>query len=474
MRIQVRRSQKQLNVQNIGMRRLVAILILCASVTAIMASGHGQGSQQAQPQAQPSPSPRPAITQVPPEEAARELNNPRSKWFREAKFGLFIHWGLYAIPAGTWKDKQIPGLGEWIMNRAKIPVKEYERLAKEFNPVKFNADEWAQFAQDAGVKYLTITSKHHDGFAMFRSMVSGYNVENGTPFKRDVIKELAAACAKHGIKFCVYYSQAQDWHEPNGAGNTWDFGPDDKKDFDQYLRDKAVPQVRELLTQYGPIGLIWFDTPRLMNEARASQFTNLVRELQPDTLLNGRLGGKGDYRSTGDNRIPNEVVPGIWEVPATINDTWGFKSYDHNWKSVEDITFKLVDIVSKGGNYLLNVGPTAEGVIPEESVVRLRAVGAWLKANGQSIYGTSPTAFGAELKGKDWRCTTKRGKYFIHLFQWPNGTFELDGVKSKIKKSYLLVDSKNKLKVNQSGDKVSITLPARAPDTVDSVLVLEY
>ena len=476
MRIQVRRSQKQLNVQNIGIRRLVAILILCASVTAIMASGHGQGSQQsqAQPQAQPSPSPRPAIAQVTPEEAARELNNPRSKWFREAKFGLFIHWGLYAIPAGTWKDKQIPGLGEWIMNRAKIPVKEYELLAKEFNPVKFNADEWAQFAQDAGVKYLTITSKHHDGFAMFRSMVSGYNVENGTPFKRDVIKELAAACAKHGIKFCLYYSQAQDWHEPNGAGNTWDFGPDDKKDFDQYLRDKAVPQVRELLTQYGPIGLIWFDTPRLMNEARASQFTSLVRELQPDTLLNGRLGGKGDYRSTGDNRIPNEVVPGVWEVPATINDTWGFKSYDHNWKSVEDITFKLVDIVSKGGNYLLNVGPTAEGVIPEESVVRLRAVGAWLKANGQSIYGTSPTAFGEELKSKDWRCTTKPGKYFIHLFQWPNGTFELDGVKSKIKKSYLLVDSRNTLKVNQSGDKVSITLPAQAPDKVDSVLVLEY
>ncbi len=181
MRIQVRRSQKQLIAQNIDMRRLVAILILCASVTAIMASGHGQGSQQsqAQPQAQPSPSPRPAIAQVPPEEAARELNNPRSKWFREAKFGLFIHWGLYAIPAGTWKDKQIPGLGEWIMNRAKIPVKEYELLAKEFNPVKFNADEWAQFAQDAGVKYLTITSKHHDGFAMFRSMVIQTRCDKG-------------------------------------------------------------------------------------------------------------------------------------------------------------------------------------------------------------------------------------------------------------------------------------------------------
>ncbi len=255
--------------------RMLAALFVVGALTAIAVAVkqpplHQQVNQQANQQPTPAPTPRPAITLASPEEAAREMNNPRSKWFREAKFGLFIHWGVYSIPAGTWKGERIAGLGEWIMNRAKVPVKEYEQLATQFNPVKFNAEEWAQMAQDAGMKYLTITSKHHDGFAMFKSKASAYNIVDATPFKRDPLKELQAACAKRGIKLCFYYSQAQDWHEPNGAGNTWDFGEDDKKDFDQYLRDKALPQVREILTQYGPLGMIWFDTPRLMTEQRAN------------------------------------------------------------------------------------------------------------------------------------------------------------------------------------------------------------
>ena len=188
----------------------------------------------------------PALAQErPAPDAAREA---RLSWFREAKFGLFIHWGLYAIPAGEWKGRTVPGIGEWIMNRAKIPVREYEALAAQWNPARFDADAWAQLAQDAGMKYVVITSKHHDGFALFDSKVSRYDVVDATPFRRDVLKELAAACAKRGLRLGFYYSQAQDWHEPNGAGNTWDFGPDEKKDFDQYLRDKAEPQVRELLT----------------------------------------------------------------------------------------------------------------------------------------------------------------------------------------------------------------------------------
>ena len=417
----------------------------------------------------------------------------KMKWFRDAKFGLFIHWGLYAIPAGEWKGQKIAGIGEWIMNRAKIPVKEYEQLAAQFNPVKFNADDIVKLAEDAGMKYIVITSKHHDGFAMYHSKVSKYNIVDATPFKRDILKELADACAKRGMRLGFYYSQAQDWHEPNGAGNTWDFGIDSLKNFDQYLRDKAEPQVKELLTEYGPVCLIWFDTPRMMNKDRAQRFVDILRSLQPGCLIDGRLGMAGDYRSMGDNRIPNEVVREDWEVPATLNDTWGYKSYDENWKAPQDLTFKLVDIISKGGNYLLNVGPTAEGLVPQPSQDNLRAVGRWLKVNGESIYGAGPTPFGPEFgspnpdttkkdsRGNklfdaktEWRCTTKPGKLFLHLFKWPSGSFELTGVGGKVLKGYFLADSSHKLlSLKQENDKVTVALPSEAPDNMDSVIVLE-
>ena len=391
----------------------------------------------------------------PPQKAAPASQDAKMQWFREAKFGLFIHWGLYSIPAGEWKGKPVAGIGEWIMNHAKIPVKEYEQLASQFNPVKFNAEEWVQMAQDAGMKYLVITSKHHDGFAMYHSAVSKYNVFDDTPWHHDPLKDLAAACARHGIRFGFYYSQAQDWHEPNGVGNTWDFGPEDKKDFDQYLRGKAEPQVKELLTGYGPICLVWFDTPYLMSGNRGQRFIDIVHSLQPATLIDGRLGAEGDYRSMHDNEIPNEVLPGDWEVPATLNHTWGYKKDDTDWKSPEDLTFKLADIVSKGGNYLLNVGPTSEGVIPQASQDNLRAVGRWLKVNGEAIYGAGPTPFGVELgapdatkkdkTGKpeflastDWRCTTKPGKLYLIIFKWPAGSFQLAKVRKKVKKAYLL------------------------------------
>src|SRR6058998_4139952 len=272
---------------------------------------------------QQTPSPRPV-------DPAKEK---RLEWFRDARYGLFIHWGLYAIPAGEWQGKRSLGLGEWIMNRSQVPVREYEKLAARFNPINYKPDDWVQLAQDAGMKYIVITSKHHDGFAMFKSKVSSYNVVDATPFKRDVLKELADACARQGMRLGFYYSQSQDWHEPNGAGNTWDFGPDDKKDYDQYLRGKAEPQVRELLTGYGPVALIWFDTPRMMTGDRAQRFTDIVRELQPDTLIDGRLGAEGDYTSTGDNVVPPNVSGEAWEVPATINHTWGFRKDDTDWKS---------------------------------------------------------------------------------------------------------------------------------------------
>ncbi len=364
----------------------------------------------------------------------------RTEWFQHDKFGLFIHWGLYSIPAGYWQGRRVPAIGEWIMKRTPIPVADYEKLAAEFNPVKFDADAWAQLAVDSGMKYVVLTAKHHDGFAMFHSAVSPYNVVDASPFHRDIVKELAAACAKHGLRFGVYYSQSQDWHERGGTGNDWDFPSDEVKDtdgsFDAYLRGKSEGQVRELLTHYGPLALVWFDTPILMEKGdRAQRFIDLVRSLQPDCLVNGRLrkGVPGDYRGMGDNSIPNQAVDDVWEVPATLNHTWGYVRDDDNWKPKEELVFKLVDIVSKGGNYLLNVGPTSEGVIPQPSQDNLRAVGAWLKLNGEAIYGAGRSPFGEEFgetanRLKDhnqvpvflpftgWRCTTKPGKLYFTLF----------------------------------------------------------
>jgi alpha-L-fucosidase len=250
------------------------------------------------------------------------------------------------------------------------------------------------------MKYIVITSKHHDGFAMFDSKVSNWNVVAATPFKRDILKELSAACQKHGMPLGFYYSQSQDWHEPGGAGNDWDFGPDvgsdgkERKAYDEYLRGKAEPQVRELLTRYGPIALIWFDTPRMMTPERAQRFADILRTLQPKTLIDGRLGAVGDYVSTGDNVIPSSVQTEYWEVPATTNHTWGYRKDDQDWKSPGEITFKLIDITSKGGNYLLNVGPMANGIIPEIAQENLRTVGRWLKANGEAVYGAGPSPWG--------------------------------------------------------------------------------
>jgi alpha-L-fucosidase len=431
----------------------LALLVALASVFGLLAQTPAPGAQS--PAAAASNAPTAQITPALAPDPAREA---RLAWFRDAKYGLFIHWGLYAIPAGEWEGRTYPGIGEWIMYRARIPVRQYEKLAQQFNPTKFDADAIVRLAKDAGMKYIVITSKHHDGFALFDSKVSTYDAVDATPAKRDLIGELADACRKHGMRLGFYYSQAQDWHEPNGAGNTWDFAPDDKKDFDQYLRDKAEPQVRELLTRYGPVALIWFDTPRLMTPARAKRFTDIVRELQPNTLIDGRLGAEGDYISTGDNVIPNEIGQEAWETPATINHTWGYRKDDHDWKSAGDVVFKLADIVSKGGNYLLNIGPMADGTVPQPSQDVLRTVGAWLKKNGEAIYGAQATPFGEELgehsgRGtktlggrpmyfvrREYRITTKPGKLYFIFFEDPRSQFELPAMKNTVTRAYRLTD----------------------------------
>ncbi len=409
---------------------------------------------------------------------AQQKQDRRMKWWREARFGMFIHWGLYAIPAGTWKGKRVPGIGEWIQKRAPIPVAEYEKLAAKFNPTKYDARAWVQLAKDAGMKYLTLTSKHHDGFALFKSKVSPYNMVDATPYGKDVIVDLAKECKKAGIRLCFYYSQKQDWHHPNGSGNTLDYDPA-KQNFNQYMREKALPQVKEILTQYGSIGMIWYDTPQDITRVQTKKFVDQVYSIQPNCLVNGRAGhGLGDYQSMGDNLIPPARVDGDWETPATLNDTWGYKTYDHNWKPVDGLIRRLVDIVSKGGNYLLNVGPTAQGVIPKQSVSRLKVMGKWLAVNGDAVYGTSPSPHPYE---QSWgRMTVKGRRVYLHLFEWPKETFTLYGLKNKVKKAYLLADKKKQaLPVIQACrgdmdlDVLHIELPKKAPDKYVSVVVIE-
>ena len=487
-----------------------AALCVLASVSAVALSAQTTGAagtprSDAAPAAAPA---NPAGANAAAAASAQQdpMHAQRIKWFREAKYGLFIHWGLYAIPAGEWKGRYSPGIGEWVMHRLKIPRQEYAQLAEWFNPTKFDAEAWVKLAVDAGMKYIVITSKHHDGFAMYHSKVSKYNIVDATPFKRDPIKELADACKRHNMPFGFYYSQAQDWYEPGGVGNEWDFPPDAQKDkdgsYDKYLREKAVPQVRELLQNYGPVCLMWFDTPRLMNRERGQIFIDAVRELQPMTLIDGRLlpgGAGGDYVSTGDNVIPNLKLDYDWEVPATINHTWGYRKDDENWKSPGEIIFKLVDIVSKGGNYLLNVGPTAEGIIPEGSVNNLVAAGRWLKVNGEAIYGAGRSPFGAEfgdeaknaktrngraifLPLSDWRCTTKPGKLYFTIFQTPdripdtdNALFTLPAFKNAIKRAYLLGDREQKpveIRNNADGSR-GLVISRFIKDTMGAVAVVE-
>lgn len=372
------------------------------------------------------------------------------RWFKEAKYGLFIHWGLYSILAGEYKGKITDHVSEWIMNTMGIPVEEYEKLADEFNPVHFNADKLVRHAKEKwGVKYIVFTAKHHEGFAMYKSEISRFNSADAALCHRDILAELASACEKYDVTLGLYYSQAQDWHDPNGfvshCMNTEEQRDDDNtaKDFQKYLDSKVKPQLREILTGYGKIGLIWFDTPMDMTEDQSRECIETVKSVQPDCIISGRIGNQlGDYMTTGDNYIPRLPYEGDWEVPATLNNTWGYSRHDQNWKNPEDIIKLLVKINSRGGNYLLNIGPDGDGRIPEESVKVLDEVGKYVRENSEAIYATERTPiYPYELEWAEF--TSRKNRLYIHIFQPRNG-IELLNCSSHIRDAYIL---RNKEKV---------------------------
>jgi alpha-L-fucosidase len=435
-------------------------------------------------------------------------------WWRDARFGLFIHWGLYAIPAGEWEGKT--SHGEWIMNTAQIPVAQYEKFRAQFNPTRFDAREWVRMAKDAGVRYIVITTKHHDGFCLFDSALTDYDVMS-TPFKRDIMKELVDACREAGIRIGWYHS-IMDWHHPDYLPRReWEKRSTQGASFERYVQH-LKGQVRELLTKYGPIDVMWFDGQweGTWTHERGLDMYRYVRGLQPDIIVNNRVDkGGGDFQLTRDasfagdfgtpeQEVPPTGLPGVghpsavaalgtppdWETCMTMNDHWGYNSHDENWKSSEQLIRTLVDVASKGGNLLLNVGPTAEGLIPQPSVERLAAMGRWLKTNGEAIYGTSaspfpalgrPSAGAAPGTASSWgRATQKQmpdgsTRLYLHVFDWPkDGTLVVDGLLSEPTSAFLLADpARSPLVTGRDRGVLTIALPAAAPDPVDTVVVVD-
>ncbi len=400
----------------------------------------------------------------------------RMAWWRDAGFGMFIHWGVYAVPAGQYKGKEIKGLGEWIMEDAKIPISDYEQFARQFNPQKFDANEWARIAKDAGVKYIVITSKHHDGFALWDSRVSEYDVVDYSPFKRDILKELTTACKAAGIKMCFYHS-IMDWHQPDAKAAKYPHQPTQNPDWAKYRDTYLKPQLKELITNYDP-EVLWFDGEWIdeWTEPQGKDLYNYLKSLKPSLIINNRIGkgrkgmnGMNAYEdAAGDFGTPEqEILAGTseydWESCMTMNDTWGFKTNDHNWKSSEVLIHNLIDIAAKGGNYLLNIGPKADGTIPPESVERLGEMGKWLKVNGEAIYATNGRKEYRE--GDHIRFTvSKDGKYTYIITTKPTRQLKLTTIGVKNTSRVMMLGVEKPLRWAKGGDgTVVIDLPETLP-----------
>ncbi|HTM99771.1 MAG TPA: alpha-L-fucosidase [Pedobacter sp.] len=403
-------------------------------------------------------------------------DDAKYKLFDKGNYAMFIHFGMYSQLGGKWDGKTYYGISEWLMNNnvANIPVKEYMEQAKNFNPAKFDGRAIAKLAKNAGMKYIVVTAKHHDGFAMYDSKVSDFNVVKQTPFARDPIKELAQACRDEGLGFGFYYSHNQDWTFPGGNGGPQINENGEKVGFDYYFKHKCLPQVEEITTKYGPLCLIWFDTPGNMPEKYVKELIAVVRKNQPNALVSGRAGhGFGDYETFGDMEVPLKRKDGYWETVDVTNDSWGYAWYDEHWKSSKTILTNLISTVARGGTYMLNIGPSPDGTVNPVANEVLTQSGEFIKRYPQVIYDAKPSPW---LIEQPWGDATVQGKKLnLCIYNWPeNNQLNLYGLKNKITKANIWHNGKKKPVVfNKDGNWTKISLPIQKPEKWISVIELE-